>query len=307
MNYCNFGKVLIARATKDLEAIKWWNSDKKDDCGSGTIKQNLSENFTLKDRYYNYEKFIEGYPRMNISYPVFQTKQAKIQGFLTDKKYWLNNSKNGEKKLFLEHFSLQNWTKMSDVEKKQHKIEDCVPCNSTHLISSQLHKSVSSLTSNIQQNCEEATKSMISMVSPNSHSKRKGIQVVKIIVNLIQPIVEKDLNIEFDRKLEEHITLSPPINPKDHQIEIRNSIKKSKTLVEQSLRDNGKDLSNFLGSPKSYNQYSRDRMDACFESTDEAAIRVQKDLEKEKRGKKCNQHHGRFSSYDFCRDEFLKK
>lgn len=130
MNYCNFGKVFIARATKDLSAINWWNAQQNDKPNTSTPL--YSENLSSNDRFFNYEQYISGYPKMVLEYTTYQQKQIRIQGFLSEKKYWINNNKKGEKKRFLDNFSLQNWVNMDETEKKMHTIEDCIPCNTIH-------------------------------------------------------------------------------------------------------------------------------------------------------------------------------
>lgn len=124
------------------------------------------------------------------------------------------------------------------------------------------------------------------------------------MVQIIQPIVESSLNIKFDNKLASEITLSPPITPTEHKKAIHLSVVKSKNDFQSALTENGSDITNFLASNKSYNQYNRDRLDSCFESHTMANERVKHQINSNKH-KKPKKHHGNFENYQFNKELFL--
>ena len=54
MDYCNFGKVIIARDTKDFSTIKYWNANKENE-GMNHLYTN---SLTYADRHFNYLTFL---------------------------------------------------------------------------------------------------------------------------------------------------------------------------------------------------------------------------------------------------------
>ena len=130
MNLCNFAKVIISRCTKDASTIHWWNDNA---CSSDDLKLDIpahSQLITTQTRHALYHKFMEKYPKMQISFEKFKYTLPRIQKYITNSKYWKNNNKNGEKMEFIRLHSLHSWFKLPENDKKQHQIEDCDTCQS---------------------------------------------------------------------------------------------------------------------------------------------------------------------------------
>ena len=177
MNLCNFGKVAIARATKDLSILKSWNEQKE--CKD---PPKYSTNLSLKERYSNYTSFMTKYTKMMMDYGTFQIRVPRVQKYIKNNNYWKFNKKQNEHNTFFEHFSFQNWVKLSETEKNQHTIEDCKPCNTIHINFTQLHMSASLETINVHKACTTATKSVVCGKTPAS-----GLKAVKTLVQMVQP------------------------------------------------------------------------------------------------------------------------
>lgn len=90
------------------------------------------------------------YPKMHLPYDKFVRQLPRLQNYLAIPKYWRDNNKNGQRKEFLENFSLQKWESLSNNEKLDHRIHDCPPCEHSKLLYySVLHKSVTESTKNL--------------------------------------------------------------------------------------------------------------------------------------------------------------
>lgn len=303
MNLCNFGKVIIARATKDLATLDWWNNrnDERKENLSPILTSHLSEH----QRHNNYESFMKDHPKMQIEFGTFRNKLKRLQKYLANKAQWKNNNKNGEQAQFMEHFSLKNWTKLDQYEKQQHCIENCVPCNTIHFNFSQLHNSISSVSTDIYLSCKQTTEHFIDIISPSSKSQEKGLKIIKSIVNIVQPIVEEKLNSKFDTTISNSITAAP-ISPRDQQRAIYQSATETRNKVQLTLTEGGNDVINLLSSGKSFKQYNRDRLASCYETKEQAKERTEKTLNLEKLGKKQKKHHGNFKNYTFEREQFIQ-
>ena len=94
MNYCNFAKVILARATKDKAQIDHFNSESDND----SIKAHYNNSLPLNIRYDNYTTFMQKFPKMHInSYIYFCQKVPLIQNYVYKNTYYTTNNKNGEK------------------------------------------------------------------------------------------------------------------------------------------------------------------------------------------------------------------
>ena len=228
MNFCNFGKVIIARATKDLTTIKWWNEEQTSSQET-QHKPVFTQNLCNRDRYDNYQAFMHEYTKMNIEFDTFNLKLHRVQEYLANKKYWVNKNKNKEQKKFIDYFSLQKWVELTVQEKKQHRIENCIPCTTIHVETSKLHKSIPGTSQAITDDCENLAGNMIGMISPNSSgTAQKGLKVIKSVVEVLQPIVENQLDVKFGTKLSSTLSITPNITPKDHQKEVQKSLSESR-------------------------------------------------------------------------------
>lgn len=149
MNYCNFAKVIIARSSKDPQSIEWWKN-KAEGKSTGTILttpqlSKFSNLVSAPKRYDFYQTIMHRYPKMYIPYKKFSSKLSKLQNYLTNNKYWKNANINGEKQQFLQKFSLDSWSLLSEREKNLHSLQDCARCEATDPSSSSLHRSSFSL------------------------------------------------------------------------------------------------------------------------------------------------------------------
>ena len=117
MNYCNFAKVLISRSTKDNTSIILFNKENRDPDEIHKPKYNTT--ISVLQRHANYQAFVHRYPKLHIpKYENFKNVSAKLTSYVYDKKYYQNKNKNGEKGMFLDQFSLYNWLKLKESEKK---------------------------------------------------------------------------------------------------------------------------------------------------------------------------------------------
>lgn len=57
------------------------------------------------------------YPKMNISAKTFSTNLPRLQNYITERKYWKNANKHGEKSKFIKKFSLENRYFLTEREK----------------------------------------------------------------------------------------------------------------------------------------------------------------------------------------------
>jgi hypothetical protein len=98
MNYCNFVKVILARATKDKAQIDHFNSESDND----SIKAQYNNSLPLNIRYDNYTTFMQTFPKMHInSYIYFCQKVPLILNYVYKNTYYTTNNKNGEKSRFV--------------------------------------------------------------------------------------------------------------------------------------------------------------------------------------------------------------
>ena len=65
---------------------------------------------------------------MQVSFEYFAGSTSRIQRNLSKNSFYVNNNKNGERRDFLEKFSMESWVKLTDKEKRRHKAKDCPAC-----------------------------------------------------------------------------------------------------------------------------------------------------------------------------------
>ena len=83
------------------------------------------------------------FPKMYInSYIYFCQKVSHVQNYVYMNTYYTTTNKNGEKSRFVNHFSLQSWLQLTNIQKHGHQLENCNQCNTHGLEYSILHKSV---------------------------------------------------------------------------------------------------------------------------------------------------------------------
>ncbi|KAK3107278.1 hypothetical protein FSP39_010990 [Pinctada imbricata] len=298
MNLCNFAKVIQARSTKEPSTIQSWQTSSNNETFSSP--QNAS-NIGVSQRYAFYMKFMQRFPKLHVTQNNFGNNIRKVQDYVHKTKYFNGNNKNGERSRFVEHFSLQSWEKLPYSEKITHTYTNCNPCQLLHSEYSSLHKSYSS--SNIPSACKSLGESISALQTNRSMSQKTGLQVIKSIVNVIQPVVEKNLNIQFPKDVSSCI--SPSFTTMRDTTTVMKNVSSS---ISASLVADDTDVSHFLALNKSYSQHDKERIAMGFISTQEAESEKISRLEKEAKQKVQKKvHHGKFESYIFEKDAVLQE
>ena len=253
MNNCNFAKVILARATKDSNIVKWWNGD--DSTRPNLSKPKYDNTISNSIRWNVFKKIMVKYPKMSLQYDQFTHDIPAIQRYIQGVKYYKHNNKKGERKQFIQYFGIAKWESLPESEKKQHAIRNCAPCHERHKESSDLHVSrqencpLSSL-------CANLTDAILDTSSIGTKdTEKKGEAIVKTVVQKIQPIVENKLKFRFTKVLS--------VTSRTQTDQLHDMKSKTKEIKKEMT---GNDVSNFLASGKSYSLYDRDRMSTYFES-----------------------------------------
>ena len=117
MNFCNFAKIILARTTKDSNAIAWWEKKNKENENNSNENNKIISNYNCclssSFRHKIYNNIMFRYPKMQIAASVFQKRIKNLQKYVAESKYYKGNNKNGEKTRFVNSFSLQNWEQLS--------------------------------------------------------------------------------------------------------------------------------------------------------------------------------------------------
>ncbi|CAG2249232.1 unnamed protein product [Mytilus edulis] len=123
------------------------------------------------------------YPSMQINnFKLYCQKTARIQEYVTNAKHYENRNQGGERETFINHFNLIQWLKISETERKQHKLENCMPCNTTHIEISKIHKSVSETSIQILNLSEQIVEN-VSSILPTS-TATKAVHTSKLMGNI---------------------------------------------------------------------------------------------------------------------------
>ena len=307
MNLCNFAKILIARSSKDSNAIDFYNNINKDDStGSTTFIEKLNSLISLKQRHENYNIFTSKYPKLQVpSYTTFKNTCVKLQDYVTLDKYYSNRNANNERKKFIEHFSLQNFCKLPENGKSLHKLADCNECLTVHAEYSSLHTSYEK-SANLHHLCNNIVENIENVTSPSTNVEAKGKKSVKLLLKVLQPVVENKYNIDFKKTVANTLSLTPKIPANEQKRTILKSVKTAQSEIQHSFQQNDNDLSHLLSSGKSFKQHDSDRMETCFIDRTLAEQAAKELHEKVASGhKKPKIHHGKFDSYIFDKDTFL--
>lgn len=304
MNYCNFAKVILARATKDKAQIEHFNSASDND----SIKAQYNNSLPLNVRYDNYTTFMQKFPKMHIhSYIYFCQKVPLVQNYVYKNTYYTNNNKNGEKSRFINHFSLQSWLQLTNSQKHGHQLENCNECNTHDLEYSIQHQSVPLEAKNAYKLSQDLTTNICQQTISRNPSN-KGIKVAKSMVNILNPVFEKEFGHTFQKAMIEAHNLSPQESSKEKGKKVEKSVRQTKQSITKSIEENDKDATILLSMGKSYSQYERERLGLCYQSKSDAEKSMLKRNEKELNGKvKPKKHHGKYINYSFDKDTFLKE
>lgn len=181
MNYCNFSKVFQARTSKDKNVLEWLQSDKRVQCPS---KPRYIHNLSDQQRFSNY--------------------------ILHKPSYYSSNNKQKEREIFTNQFSYKTWLALSEKEQKTHTLLKCETC--THF--SELRVFFNINQKQMYEACENLTEHVISKLKKKTSSKssqRQGINVMKDVVDILQPIVVNRIRTTFKTKLSQNITCSSSV------------------------------------------------------------------------------------------------
>ena len=261
MEYCNFAKVFIARCTKDNNAIDNFNKYVEKD---NTIAKEQSfvpqyySGISITQRYENYRAFTNNYKNLQIpSYDIFRSKCTKMQEYLYNCKYYTNRGKHGEKKKFLEFFSLKSWLTLSENQRKSHQLENCLACQTECAEQSSLH--ISSKSSELNGVCNKIVTDIRSMTitSPSSTPQTQAKKVVKTVLNVLKPKLESQLNIDFKDAVADALNLQPKLSAAKENEAFTKTIDSTNRQIEESWKENDSDLLHVLSSGKSFQQYDR--------------------------------------------------
>lgn len=164
---------------------------------------------------------------------------------------------NGERKQFVEFFSLQNWAKLSKTAKQGHSITDCRACTYDLHSMSSLHLSYSRELKDAINKCQDMTESF-----------------------------------NFTDAISRSLNLTPKLTSEEKRKQNKEKLQNSHEKLKTTLSKDDFDVNYFLSSGKSYSQYERDRLAAGFTSKEESAA-----AQKKNQNVKNKKHHGPFQSY----------
>ncbi|CAG2231602.1 unnamed protein product [Mytilus edulis] len=205
---------------------------------------------------------------------------------------------------FTDNFSLFNWLKLPENEKQSHKLQDCSTCLTTHGSISSLHKSYSHASSLVQP-CKDLVNNINEIiVSPSSSIGKKTVQNV---IKVLEPIIETQFNINFKKTLADVMNMSPRESAVEKNNKIMTSIRETTQQIAESMTENDGDVQNLLASGKSFLQYERERLQTCYVTTDQAERQADDLQTKLASGKKPKTHIGKYTNYNFNRQEFLEE
>ena len=251
---------------------------------------------------------MNNYKNLNIeSYDTFKNMLKKVQKYVTESKYFINNSKNGEKKKFTDYFCLNNWLHLPEADQKQHTIDNCIQCMTVHASSSSLHKSFSNA-SILEQSGSMLLKNIENLTPPNTKpSQKKGQKAVETMMKVLQPVVERKYDTNFKNAVAESLSLQPKETAREAKKKVKKIIHQTKHQIEESMQENDNDLDHLLGSGQSFAQYERDRINSCFIGREQAEkVNMTQQTKIETGKKKPKDHIGRIENYTFNRNEFLE-
>jgi hypothetical protein len=162
---------------------------------------------------------------MHLPYDKFSRQLPRIQNYVTQKKYYQNSSYTGEKKEFINHFTLQNWfTKLNERERKQHQLENCPPCESKNLSHSVLHTSGSENAKNIVTQTSELADKFSQLKSPNAD------QFIKIL----EPIMKENFQTSMKSAVSKHYNLDEKIPTGEKQMQKQTAREKCKESFQRT-------------------------------------------------------------------------
>ncbi|CAG2226165.1 unnamed protein product [Mytilus edulis] len=101
--------------------------------------------------------------------------------------------------------------------------------------------------------------------------------------------------------------MSPRESAVEENNKIMTSIRETTQQIAESMTENDGDVQNLLASGKSFLQYERERLQTCYVTTDQAERQADDLQTKLASGKKPKTHIGKYTNYNFNRQEFLEE
>ena len=304
MNICNFAKVFIARATKDIESINFWREKDNQNYEWPQEPPTPRYDTTLSSlqRYNNYINYVtESCPKLHMNFDQFRLKLPRVQQYLTTNSYWKKCNKTKDKSLFVNTFSIYSWAKLSMAQRKSHTLYNCNECVIYNPEIASKHASADADTTSFVNVCNDVTNAIMENSPPNKTEK-----CVQTFVKILNPITQEKLGVDLVKSVSKAMKLTPKKKYEEKRSLKRKTIIESKKNIALQFKSNDLDVDHFLASGKSYNQYDRDRLFMFYEPKEDAEIKMNKRVEKERSGKvKPKKHHGSFENYQFDKDAFL--
>ena len=219
------------------------------------------------------------------SYDYFRKQVNKVQDYVTKPKYFYKCDFDSRSK-FIDHFTLQNWCKLSETERNRHELENCKPCSTSHLSFSSLHRSSESKIG-LEKICKEFVDNVgNTLSSPSSTQQKQGKKAVSTVLEILEPVIKHTYEIDFKKTVAEIMHLSPKITASEQNHKIYTSIKETTKQIETTFIENDSDVTNLLSSGKSYAQHDRERMQTFFMSKESAEASAESRQEQVSTGKK---------------------
>ena len=196
MNFWNFAKVIIARATKDTGLLEWFRNGQD---GPTPIPSH-HDRMTAKLRHEAYINITDRYEKMQLPLDVFRDKVKVVQKYLTKNMYYKNGNKSGETNTFLTKFSLTAWLSLSEQERKQYQVIKCSICEGRHLPGSSLLKSNNESVQQVINSCED----LVEAIQRNESST----EAIQTILNTINPMIKEKLNLDPSTEIAKHMKMT---------------------------------------------------------------------------------------------------
>ena len=194
------------------------------------------------------------------------------------------NWKSTEKNKYLDHFSAENWKKLSATERKQHSVSSCQGCQLHHFHFQTLFPLKSNYLKSKNKPLQELRNvsnfspmfKTVHCKSPVKVTKQSLQSAATLLYRSIEKPFSEIFNTSFRDALLEVKELQLQLKPSKSECKkaIRLSRRKEKKNIEMQWASN--DLDVMLGTRQSFSQWERERKAMFFESKEEAVQRVEK-------------------------------
>ena len=258
MNFCNYVKTLSARASRDTSSNEWWEKQNSTSGLSETEKDLAMPKYdvllTMNRRHEIYNKYIKGYPKLNLSIVEFKKNVPRLQNALKENKNWLNGNRSGEKDQYFKHFNIQSWFNLAPSTKKQHRLTNCEACQQHDGPFHDLLKS------NPQSTLFTQCRKLMNEISPQNSSstakKSDAYSAATYLVNMVQPKFKEQYQMDLSQALTNvpQLNLTKKVSAKDAKKEHTNKTRQQIKEIENATKECDADILNFLAFGKSYAQ-----------------------------------------------------